>query len=158
MSKFKKPLYSWDSCVLLAWLKEETGAPLADMELVVQEIDNNRANLILAVTVYTEILEIHTNPEQKSLLENFLQRSNIVMAETTMAIASKAGSIRDKALSEHRQIKTPDATIIATAIIYDANVLHSLDEKILALNNSDVVDKLAITKPCLLSGQKGLIV
>lgn len=50
-------------------------------------------------------------------------------------------------------------TIIATAIIYQCDVLHSLDDRgsgPLRLNGSSIVDQLRIEKPIPFSRQKGL--
>jgi predicted nucleic acid-binding protein len=148
--------YAWDSGVLIAWLGEEDTAPLADIDLVVGEIDSGRANLILSVVTYSEILESKYNKEQLNKLDSFLQRSNVITVDTTRPIAQKAAQIRDAGLSEKRKIRTPDATIIATAILHKAHVLHTLDDGILNLNGTRIVDGLAITRPFLKSGERGL--
>ncbi|MGD0898734.1 MAG: hypothetical protein ABR915_12930, partial [Thermoguttaceae bacterium] len=49
--------YCWDTSVFLAWMKAEEGAPLDDIELVAREIDGGNADLIVPVTIYTEILD-----------------------------------------------------------------------------------------------------
>ncbi len=43
--------YCWDTCVLIAWIREEDDKPLADISAVVEQIDDGRANLILPVTL-----------------------------------------------------------------------------------------------------------
>ena len=60
--------------------------------------------------------------------------------------------IRDAGLREKRRIRTPDATILAVAILHKAHVLHSLDDGMLSLNGSTIVDGLSITRPFPLSG------
>jgi predicted nucleic acid-binding protein len=157
MSKAKKrPTYCWDTSVFLAWIKAEAGAPLDDIQLVAKEIDADRANLIVPVTIYTEVVGTKQTKRQLKQFDLFLKRSNVQVIDTTIAIAQKAADIRGKALRQKRSIKTPDATVIATAIIYGADVLHSLDERMIKLSGGQVVDGLEITSPVLLSGQKAL--
>jgi predicted nucleic acid-binding protein len=148
--------YAWDSSVFIAWLCEEETAPLGDMDLVVREIDSGRANLILSVMTYSEILESKYDKKQLEQLDSFLRRSNVVKVDTTIPIARKAARIRDAGLREGRKIKSPDATVIATAILHKAHVLHTLDSSILNLNGTNIADGLPITMPCLKSGDRSL--
>lgn len=148
--------YAWDSGVFIAWLTEESTAPLGDIDLVVREIDSGRANLILSVTTYAEILASKYDEKQLQLLDGFLQRSNVVKVDTTVQVAQKAARIRDAGLQDGRKIKTPDATVVAAAILHKANVLHTLDAGLLNLNGTNIVDGLAITMPCLKSGDRSL--
>src|SRR5690349_18970691 len=60
----KKASYAWDTSVLIAWLCQEAGAPLGDIDLVVDEIDREKSNLILSATTFSEILETKYNPDQ----------------------------------------------------------------------------------------------
>src|SRR5438309_2152778 len=64
MSDKRKPIYCWDSTVLIAWKDEEQGAPLGDMDLIVSEIDKREANLLLPVTAYSEVLRAKHTPDQ----------------------------------------------------------------------------------------------
>lgn len=142
-----KTNYAWDTSVLIAWLSDESGTPLDDIGLVVDEIDKETANLVISVTTFSEILETKYTTEQIDKLNQFLQRSNVIKVETSFRIAKKASEIRAAGQKEGRNIKTPDAQILATAIVIGANVLHSLDERALKLNRSPIVDGLEITVP-----------
>jgi len=147
-----KTNYAWDSTVLIAWLLEEASAPLVEMGEVVREIDNGSANLILSVTTFSEILESKFTVAQLDQLEKFLLRTNVVRVDTTFRIAKKAAVIRDAGLPEKRKIRTPDATIMAVAVMYKVDALHTLDRGMLALNGSAIVDGLRITSPHPVSG------
>jgi predicted nucleic acid-binding protein len=151
-----KPNYSWDASVFLAWLSQEETAPLGDIELVVSEIDAEEATLVVSVTAYAEVLAAKHTDEQMTEFKKFLKRSNVVNADITQIIAERAGRIRSEGLAQGRKIKTPDATYLATASIYKADVLHSLDKGMLALSGLDVVEGLKISLPLPLHGQKGL--
>ncbi len=148
--------YSWDASVFIAWLTGEQGAPLDDIAIVVEQLDDGEANLVVSVTAYSEVLEAKHTPQQMTAFRNFLKRSNVALADNTIIIAEKAGQVRSRGLATGRKIKTPDATYLATAIIYKATVLHSLDPDMLNLNGSPIVDGLAITKPCDYRGQQAL--
>ncbi|MBC8350381.1 MAG: PIN domain-containing protein [Planctomycetes bacterium] len=157
----KRPIYCWDTTVFLAWLKEEPNAPLADIDLVAREIDDNKAVLVVPVTITSEILDSRLSGEQRAKLSAFLKRSNIINANTTLDIAKKASEIRDAglAMKPAKKIKTPDATIVATAIIYQCDALHSLDDKgsgPLRMKGMAVIGSLKICKPITASGQRGL--
>jgi predicted nucleic acid-binding protein len=152
----KKASYAWDTSVLIAWLCQEAGAPLGDIDLVVDEIDREKSNLILSATTFSEILETKYNPDQLDQLNKFLQRSNVINVDMSFKIAKKASAIRAAALQDGRKITSPDAQIIAIAIEFGADVLHTLDDKLLALSGSRIVDGLKITHPKPLSGQTAL--
>ena len=161
MSERRKVVYCWDTSVFLAWINEENGAPLADIQLIAEEIESGKAVLVVPVTIATEVLGSKMSPTQRNKFELFLKRPEVVVAETTLAIARKAGAIRDEGLLRNPKlkVKTPDATIVATAIIYQCDALHSLDKRgsgPLKLTDLPSVKGLKICKPVLVSGQKGL--
>ena len=149
-----KPVYSWDSSVFIAWLCEDQTVPLIDIANVIEEIENDRAILVVSVTAYAEVLEAKHTPEQMASFREFLKRSNVVTADTT--ITEKAGAIRSGGLVLHppRKIKTPDATFLATAILYKVDTLHTFDPDLLNLNGHPLAEGVVICKPIVLSGQK----
>lgn len=154
-----RPTYCWDANIFLAWLGEEKGAPLGDIELVIREIDSGDAALVVPVTAYSEILEAHHTADQMEKFRQFLLRSNVEVANITQAIAEKAGQVRTRALALKPKVKlkTPDATYIATAIIYKASVFHTLEATQLPqLSETPTVDGLKIKPPKPLSGASSL--
>jgi predicted nucleic acid-binding protein len=158
MNKAQRPKYCWDTTVFLAWISAEEGSPLDDIELVADEVDANRADLIVSAIVYSEILDAKNSKKAINQFQQFLKRSNVLSVDLTIGIAQKAADIRSKALKskEKRKLRVPDASVIATAIVYGADVLHSLDPHILNLNGSIMVDGLKICLPRLITGQKAL--
>lgn len=159
MPKRKQTVYSWDTTVFLAWINDEKDAPLGDIALVADEIDKNEAILVVSVLVVPEVFETKMTDQQKVLFNDFLKRSNVQLIDTTLPIAHKARAIRERGQADGRKIKTPDATIMATAIVKGCDVLHSLDDRgngPLRLNGSSIVDGLRITKPIPISGQRGI--
>ena len=152
--------YCWDTSVFVGWLKREETAPLADIDAILGDIHANKAVLIVSVVTYTEILRVKHTPKQLRTFDDFLKRSNVLRADNTFPIAQKAEQIRSRAMegpkSQQRVIKTVDATILATGIIHQADVLHSLEPKHHNLSRSKIVDGLLITAPQELSGQRAL--
>jgi len=142
----RRPLYAWDSSIFLAWLSEEEDKPLGGIDSVVQEIDSGNASLLVSVVAYSEVLRAKHTAEQFEAFEKFLGRSNIVVADNDIRIAKKAEEGRSRALPR-KKIKTADATHLATAIIYQADVFHTTDGKLIGCNGSPVVDGLKISLP-----------
>ena len=156
MSKKRRPKYCWDSSVFLAWMKEEAGAPLDDIGLVADSIDDDRADLIVPVTVFSEIIEAKHTKSQLHRMQQFCKRSNVLSVDTTRAIAERAGELRSALLKEGRKLKTPDAQITATAILYGADALHTLDPDLLKISKSAAVAGLVIIKPRLMTGHRAI--
>lgn len=157
----KKPQYAWDTSVFVAWLTDQSDAPLADIAAVIQEIENDNAVLIVSTTTYGEILEIRHTTEQMDKFRGFLKRSSVCRLEVTQAVAEKAAEIRSRGLAlrspqmpNGKKIKLPDAQHMATAILLGADVLHSLDPDMLKLDGGPIVEGLSIKLPILLSGQR----
>lgn len=151
----------WDTSVFLAKLNNEASAPMADIDNILDGVHKGDIVLMLSVTTYTEILTAKHTKEQLETLDKFLMRSNIMRIETTFQIAKKAEQIRSRGLtqptkSQIRKIRTPDATIIASAIIFGADLMHSLEPKHHSLSGSSIVDGLKITMPQDPSGQRML--
>ena len=156
MNRPRRAKYCWDTSVFLAWIKEEPDAPLDDIALVVDEIDDDKADLIIPVAVFCEILEAKHTKRQMRQFDQFSKRSNVLSVDTTRAIAQRASELRSALLREGRKLKTPDAQIAATAILYGVDMLHSLDPHLLNIHGSPAVDGLVIVKPRLLGGQRAL--
>ncbi len=149
----KRTVYAWDATVLLAWLEEDENAPLGGIDSVVQEIDGGTATLIVSVVAHTEVLRAKHSEEQMQKFRAFLERSNVLVVNVDLRIAEKAEEIRSKGLEAKRKIKTPDAQHMASAIVYHAEVFHTLDDKLIGLSGTKIVDGLTISKPISSSGQ-----
>ncbi len=155
-----RPLYCWDAGVFIAWFGAEADKPLDDISLVVAEIDRNAADLLVPVTAYAEILDTPAWPNRAEQFRKFVRRSNVVIADTTQAIAEKAGEIRSRGAvaQPKRSIKTPDALFLATAVIYKATVFHTTElTKLPNLSGSDIVEGLRIEAPKPHTGQQSFL-
>ena len=148
--------YCWDTSVLLAWLKEETCHPLADIALVVDEINKGQAFLLIPATTYEELQYSRLTIEQKQTFDGVAQRSNVIVVDLTPPIAKKAAEIILWSQAKGLKTKIRDARIAATAVVMNASVLHSLDPDLLRLDRTDIIDGARATKPCPFGGQKGI--
>lgn len=154
--------YCWDTSVLLAWLNSEESTSLPDINLLVHQFNSGQANLVVSATLLTELLATKHKPAQAEALEKFMQRPNVTWANVTVEIAKKAAEIRDYWMQtskkgERRNITTPDAQIIATAVIYKVDALHSMEPKHHKLNGTRIVNMLRITLPREYDGQLSLL-
>lgn len=146
--------YCWDSDVTLAWFKAEQNHPLDNMRLVVQEITGGKANLLLSVVTYIEVLNIAQSGTAAIQFRQFLKGDNVFLAQVDRRVAELATGIREAACNDGMNIKTPDAIIMATAINYSASVLHSFDMK--KHNGRPLARGMKIMSPQPLSGQMPL--
>lgn len=85
-----------------------------------------------------------------------MNRSNVVTADVSLAVAMKASEIRSMCLTDKLSLKTVDAQILATAILFKADVLHSTDKGLLRLNGKPCAGGVPITLPQPLGGALAL--
>ena len=152
----RTPIYCWDTSVVIAWFRAESDKPLDDIELVIRDIEYGRANLLVSVTTYCEVLSIPGFERAAETFRKFLDRSNVMQVNVDPRIAETAVQVREAGREQRRNIKTPDAQIIATAINYSADVLHTFDEKLINVSGSHIVRGLRITRPVAITGQQAL--
>lgn len=150
-------IYSWDTNVIVAWFKGEEDKPLNDIELVFREIEAKKADLVVSIVTYTEVLAFGEMAQAADNYREFLKRPNVLQVNVDPAVAKKATEIREACKVAGRKcLKMPDATVAATAVLYKANVLHTFDDTLLGLSRTAIVNGLLIEKPKLLTGQRAL--
>ena len=140
----------------MAHLKQESDKPLDDILAVANEIESDKAELIVSITTKMEILDVVEDESLAKALTKFLDRRNVMLVDVNPPVADAALQVRYKANKGNpkRNVKVADAQIVATAISYGADVLHTFDPPLLNLDKSPIVDGLSIRQPCLLSGQR----
>jgi predicted nucleic acid-binding protein len=156
MAKAPMWVYCWDSSVWFAWIKKEECHPIGDMELVAKEIEAEKADFLVPATVYEELQLTKCSPEQLAVIEAFLKRPNVFQATQTPAVGRKAAEIIKRSSAAGIVTKMNDARIAASALVFGATVIHSVDGDLLRLNESPIVDGLRIQTPQSLSGQRAL--
>ena len=130
MKTGKKRLFYWDANVFIAWLKGETCWPpsvITGMNDVAREVSENRAVLFTSTVTNTEILQGTLTQTQKTRLADLMQRTNVLQIAADARITDRASAIREYYNTRGNKIKTPDAIHLATAILYKANEMQTMD-------------------------------
>lgn len=136
------PLYCIDTCIDIDWLTADKAAPLQDILDVIQEIEEKKANLLVPVIAYVEVMEAKHAGKAITQFRGFLKRSNVIPVDVTIPLADKAEAIRSAAwkLKPKRSIRSADAIFIAASILFKATMLVTRDDKMLSLDGHGIVD------------------
>ncbi len=130
-----KALIYWDTCIFLAYLKDEDREDPQDM-LGVQELatlfDQGQLDLATSVITFTEVLEGSIPPEDYRNFRNIFSRKNSHLIDVHKEIAEISHTIRDFYYDPNRKsststIRTPDAIHLATAIWFGCGVFYTFD-------------------------------
>jgi predicted nucleic acid-binding protein len=124
-----KPLWYWDTCVFLAWIKNEARAE-SEMDGIFEmskAVDKGESLILTSVLTRIEVLESTLSNDQKEMFQRALRRPSIQSASCDMRVADKAHQIRDFYQLQGKKLHTPDAIHLATAIIYGVDVLYTFD-------------------------------
>jgi len=152
--KSGKPVIYWDTCVFIAWLKDEQNkwpsAIWQGIQDVADLVQIGQAILVTSTLIRTEIFLGTLTPEEKQKFQGILRRKNVQEVAPHMRITDRASTIREK-----HKIKTPDAIHLATAILYDVDEMQTMDgwhedgkrDGLLALSGNVAEYKLVITEP-----------
>lgn len=159
-----KPVYYWDTCLFLAWLKNETTRKNGEMDAIASMIDQfnkRQISLITSVITLTEISIAKIPAGTEGLLEDVMQRSNFTRLAVDIRVAKVARDIRNWYLSREDQyhgstVTVPDSLHLATAILYRAKEFQTFDGNdslkykslgLLPLSGNVGGHQLMITKP-----------
>ncbi len=126
------PVYYWDSCLFLAWIKDEerqTG-DMDGVREVIERVKRRDAKIITSVLTITEVLDSKLPAGMKTLIDGLMMRVNRVGME--IKIARMAHDLRDYYVQRSAEfggktIAVPDAIHLATAILYRATEFHTFD-------------------------------
>ena len=153
-----KLLY-WDSCIFLAWLKDESrpGDEMAGLGSIAREIEKKNFSVITSVITIAEILTGRSSEEVVTEFGKLFQRSNFQMINVDERIATKASEIRNHYIEKAKRekgssIRFADSLHLATAITSRVSRFHTFDgshEKrgLLDLNGDVAGYPLVIEKP-----------
>jgi predicted nucleic acid-binding protein len=150
------PLYYWDTCLFLAWLKDEDrqSGEMDGVREVIERQQRRDCRIMTSVLTGVEVLQSKIPAGVDRLFNGLMRRLNRVGIETK--IAQLAHDIRDHYAKEGRSIKTPDALHLATAIIHRADEFHTFDTQLIGLSGNVAGHRLVICKPVARSPQLDL--
>jgi predicted nucleic acid-binding protein len=129
-----KRLYYWDSVCLIAWITDEKRDPAETSGLaeVISEVDRGDALIMTSVLWRAEVLTQSMTVAQKKRLEDSFSPKSIIELEINGRITALAGEIRhwhskQTKKDEPKNIRTPDAIHLASAIHFEATEFHTFD-------------------------------
>ncbi len=141
------PLFYWDSCLFLAWLKDEV-RPTGEMDGVrdiIQRAKRRDARIMTSVLTTVEVLAAKIPAGMDKIFKDVVKRTNRMSMDTR--VAELAHDLRNHYVAQSKSLKTPDAIHLATAILYRATEFHTFDEKLLGYSGNVGGNKLIICKP-----------
>lgn len=129
-----KPIIYWDTCVLLAWIKDEK-RPNNEMDGVndvANKLYKDHITLLTSDITEGEILASMLSDDAKQKLKDMFKRRNCRSVAADKKVNRLASEIRDyyqqqKAIDGLPTLLLPDAIHLATAILYSADEFHTFD-------------------------------
>ena len=154
------PIYYWDTCLFLAWIKDEQ-RPSGEMDgvrEVIARAKRREVKIITSVLTMVEVLQSRLPVGMDRLFTDMIKRVNKLGMDSK--VAALAHDIRDyHIVNAHafggKTLSTPDAIHLATAILYRATEFHTFDDGksssktigLLQLSGNVGGHKLTICKP-----------
>ncbi|MFZ5912779.1 MAG: type II toxin-antitoxin system VapC family toxin [Pseudomonadota bacterium] len=127
------PLYYWDTCLFLAWLKDEQRKPgeMDGVREIVERHKRREVRLMTSVLTMTEVLSAKIPIGMETLFGGLMKRISKQGIDTR--IAALAHDLRNHYVVNTDQFRgktlsTPDALHLATAILYRADEFHTFDD------------------------------
>jgi len=160
--KAGRPTYYWDTCVFLAWIKDEE-RPNREMEGVnniAEQVFRKSAILVTSTLIKVEILRCTLDKTGIERFDNLFKLRNLQQISQDPRVINLSNEIREyyqrqREIDGVKTVSTPDAIHLASAILYDVTEFHTFDEKrkrgraLLSLNSNVAGYPLKICKPPL---------
>jgi len=155
------PVYYWDACCFLAWLKNEQRRPgeMDGLSACVDRFNRGQVRIITSVLTFVEVSTAKLPAGVEALFEDALQRPNAGKIGMDLRIAKIARDIRNHYLTTRTDgltVSIPDSIHLATAILYRASEFQTFDEHddrkyqclgLLRLNGNVAGHNLMVCKP-----------
>ncbi len=109
------PIYYWDTCIFLAWLKNETNRKPGEMEGIhdcLERVKKRQISIMTSVITYTEITTLKIPAGVETMLEEVMQRPNCAKIGVDMRVAKLARDLRAPL-----KIQTPSRCCVAPKIL-----------------------------------------
>lgn len=129
------PIYYWDTCIFLAWLKNEVTRKQGEMDgvrEVISKLNKRQVTIMTSVLTITEISSAKLPAGTQGMLEQVMQRPNMSRVSVDLKIASLARDLRNHYITKNGAagltLTVPDSLHLATAILYKVTEFHTFDE------------------------------
>jgi predicted nucleic acid-binding protein len=151
--------YYWDTCLFLAWIKDEErkSGEMDGVREVVERHKRREVRIITSVLTTVEVLQSKLPAGLDTLFHGLMKRVSRIGIE--IKVAGMAHDIRDyymvrKGELEGKTLSTPDSIHLATAIMFRAAEFHTFDHDgdarnlgLLPLSGNVAGHRLTICKP-----------
>lgn len=138
--------YYWDAGLFIALLTNEQRRDPSDMPglfEIVDLADAEEAIIVTSANTFGEVLDRPGHQPIRDQLRSLFQRPNFVLVEPNVTIIEKAADYR-----EEFRLRLPDATHLATAVLYRVDEMHTFDEDdLIPLSGRASLNNLRIRKP-----------
>lgn len=149
------PIYYWDTCLFLAWLKDEErkAGEMDGVREVIERAKRREVKLITSVLTSVEVLAAKIPAGMDTLFSGLMKRMN--RQGMDVRVASLAHDLRNHyAMKGGKTLSTPDAIHLATAILCRADEFHTFDQEgssrslgLIPLSGDVAGHRLIICKP-----------
>jgi hypothetical protein len=127
--KIDRKVY-WDTTCWLAWLNDERSWPpgvVIGIQELVYEVEVGTTLLFTSAVTRGEIYMGRLTLDQKNMYAKLMRRRNVTEISADPRIMDRASQIREYHDARGQKIQTPDATHLATAVLYRADEFHTMD-------------------------------
>lgn len=158
-TKPKRQRFYWDTCLVIAWLKDEVRLVPEEMHGLKRVMAaHERGDVLIITSIFTdlEILPSSLPPEAEGKLEALRARPEYFpMQEVTGPIIRAARALRVKATEEKKWVSLQDSIHLASAMAWGVDALHTFDgtgnkkkaKKLIPLSGLGWVEGLKICRP-----------
>ncbi len=161
MAGSDQPFY-WDTCLFIAWLKDEKRKTPGEMDGVreyIERLKRREIKIITSTLTITETTETKVGAGVLNIFDNLMKRRNLTRVAVDMRVAQLARDLRDYYSQRpdefnKKTLSVPDAIHLATAILYRAQEFNTFDRHnrsgtlgLLPLNGDVAGHRLTICKP-----------
>jgi hypothetical protein len=129
--KSGKYWHYWDTCIFLHWLSDpqKDAAVVDGIEHIVREVERGHAGVMTSVITRIEILNTRIENKEADAFFKLFSRPSMQQVNVDPRIAQVAHDIRTFYASQEPPVRfwTPDCIHLATAVVYEADEMNTLD-------------------------------
>lgn len=154
-----EPIYYWDTCLFLAWIKDEErkSGEMDGVREIIERFKKREVKIVTSVLTSVEVLSSKLPVGMDTLFNGLMKR--IYRLGMDSKVASLAHDIRDYYMVRtaefgNKTLSTPDAVHLATAILYRVDEFHTFDNDgsakslgLIPLSGNVGGNRLTICKP-----------
>jgi predicted nucleic acid-binding protein len=142
------PLYYWDTCLFLSWMKDENrkSGEVDGVREVIDRAKRRDCRIMTSTITSIEVLQSKIPAGIDTQFQGLMKRVLRVSLDTK--IAQLAHDIRDHYAKSGKKLATPDAIHLATSIQHRVDEFHTFDEDdLIPLSGNVAGHRMVICKP-----------